>query len=258
MIFEYFDKKKRARLREQPFPDEWRELLDRNVPYVKVLSPEERKELEGLIHVFLAEKSFEGCGGLELTDEIRVTIAAQACLLLLGRDVEPYPELDVILVYPSAYKGPMTNVRDGVVIEGDSARLGEASTRGILVLSWDDVLRGAADVRDGHNVVIHEFAHALDHEDGSSDGAPPLSRRANYAPWARVFGAEYEKLIDADEHRKKTIIDKYGATNPAEFFAVVTETFFEKPLQMRAKHPELYEQLKQYYRQDPAERLSRR
>lgn len=258
MIFDYFDKKKRARLREQPFPDEWRKLLDRNVPYVKVLSPEERKELEGLIHVFLGEKSFEGCGGLELTDEIRVTIAAQACQLLLGRDVEPYPAIDVILVYPSAYKGEFTNTSDGVVIEGDTTRLGEASTRGILVLSWDDVLRGAADVRDGHNVVIHEFAHVLDHEDGSSDGAPPLSRRANYAPWARVFGAEYEKLIDADEHRKKTIIDKYGATNPAEFFAVVTETFFEKPLQMREKHPELYEQLKAYYRQDPAERLSRR
>jgi Mlc titration factor MtfA (ptsG expression regulator) len=178
--------------------------------------------------------------------------------LLLGRDVEPYPGIDVILVYPSAYKGQFTNSSDGVVIEGDTTRLGEASTRGILVLSWDDVLRGAADVRDGHNVVIHEFAHALDHEDGASDGAPPLSRRANYAPWARVFGAEYEKLVDADDHRKKTIIDKYGATNPAEFFAVVTETFFEKPLQMRDKHPELYEQLKTYYRQDPAARLARR
>jgi len=258
MIFDYFDKKKRHKLRERPFPEEWRSLLERDVPYVKILSVEERKELEGLIHIFLAEKSFEGCGGLELTDEIRVTIAAQACLLLLGRDVEPYPELDVILVYPSAYKGQFTNSSDGVVIEGDTTRLGEASTRGILVLSWDDVLRGAADVRDGHNVVIHEFAHALDHEDGSSDGAPPLSRRANYAPWARVFGSEYEKLIDADEHRKKTIIDKYGATNPAEFFAVVTETFFEKPVQMRRQHPELYEQLKAYYRQDPAERLARR
>jgi len=258
MIFDYFDKKKRARLREQPFPDEWRKLLERDVPYVKLLSPEERTELEGHIHVFLAEKSFEGCGGLELTDEIRVSIAAQACLLLLGRDVEPYPGIDVILVYPSAYKGQFTNSSDGVVIEGDTTRLGEASTRGILVLSWDDVLRGAADVRDGHNVVIHEFAHALDHEDGSSDGAPPLSRRANYAPWARVFGAEYEKLIDADERRKKTIIDKYGATNPAEFFAVVTETFFEKPLQMREKHPELYEQLRAYYRQDPAARLAKR
>jgi Mlc titration factor MtfA (ptsG expression regulator) len=135
MIFDYFDKKKRARLREQPFPDEWHKLLDRNVPYVKLLSPEERKELEGLIHVFLGEKSFEGCGGLELTDEIRVTIAAQACQLLLGRDVEPYPGIDVILVYPSAYKGQFTNSSDGVVIEGDTTRLGEASTRGILVLS---------------------------------------------------------------------------------------------------------------------------
>lgn len=178
--------------------------------------------------------------------------------MLLGRDVEPYPGIDAILVYPSAYRAPALQAEGGIVLEGEQARLGEASTRGILVLSWDDVMRGAADIRDGHNVVIHEFAHALDHEDGESDGAPPLSRRAHYAPWARVFSAEYEKLVDADEHRKKTIIDKYGATNPAEFFAVVTETFFEKPLQMRDKHPELYQQLKDYYRQDPAARLGRR
>lgn len=258
MIFDYFDRKRREKLRAQPFPDEWRKICDRNVPYAKLLGAEERAELEGHIHVFLAEKSFEGCGGLELTDEIRVTIAAQAALLLLGRDVDPYPGIDVILVYPSAYRGQTMSAEGGIVIEGEQARLGEASTRGILVLSWDDVMRGAADIRDGHNVVIHEFAHALDHEDGSSDGAPPLSRRANYAPWARVFGQEYEKLVDADEHRKKTIIDKYGATNPAEFFAVATETFFEKPLQMQQKHPELYEQLKHYYRQDPVARLGKK
>jgi MtfA peptidase len=254
MIFDFFDKRHRAKLRAQEFPAEWRAIVARNVPYAKLLNEDERKELEGHIQVFLAEKSFEGCGGLELTDEIRLTIAAQASLLLLGRDVEPYPGIDVILVYPSAYKGTALSAEGGVIIEGEQARLGEASTRGILVLSWDDVVRGAADIRDGHNVVIHEFAHALDHEDGSSDGAPPLSRRANYAPWARVFSEEYEKLQEA----RKSIIDKYGATNPAEFFAVVTETFFEKPLQMRDKHPELYEQLKAYYRQDPASRLGRR
>lgn len=258
MIFDFLDKRRREKLRAEHFPDEWRAILKRNVPYTKLLDDDEHKELEGLIQVFLAEKSFEGCAGLELTDEIRVTIAAQASLLLLGRDVEPYPGIDVILVYPSAYRAKALQAEGGVIIEGEQARLGEASTRGILVLSWDDVVRGAADVRDGHNVVIHEFAHALDHEDGASDGAPPMSRRANYAPWARVLSTEYDKLVDAEDRRKKTIIDKYGATNPAEFFAVITETFFEKPLQMQQKHPELYEQLKAYYRQDPVSRLGRR
>lgn len=254
MIFDWLDRRRRARLREEPFPEPWRAIIARNVPYAKTLTPEDRAELEGQVQVFLARKSMEGCGGLELTDEIRVTIAAQACLLLLGRDVEPYPDVDVILVYPAAYRAPSTHVAGGVVVEGEQARLGEASTRGVLVLSWDDVLRGACDPRDGHNVVLHEFAHALDHEDGASDGAPVLSRRAAYAPWAEVLGKEYERLLDDDERRRKTVLDKYGATNPAEFFAVVTEAFFEKPVQLKTKHPELYEQLRQYYRQDPAAR----
>lgn len=258
MIFDWFAKRRRDKLRAEPFPDAWRGFVERNVPYVKTLSPEQRKDLDGYIQIFVAEKSMEGCGGLELTDEIRVTIAAQACLLLLGRDRDPYPAIDVILVYPSAFKSKTTNAAGGIVVEGEQARLGEASTRGVLVLSWDDVLKGARDPRDRHNVVIHEFAHALDHEDGSSDGAPVLSQRQNYAPWAEVLGREYEQLLDDEARHRKTIVDKYGATNPAEFFAVVTETFFEKPVQLKNNHPELYEQLALYYKQDPAARQAKR
>jgi len=205
--------------------------------------------------VFLAEKSFEGCGGLELTDEIRVTIAAQACLLLLHREPEYYPGLDVILVYPSAFRSKSTRREGMVVMEDDSTRLGESHDRGIVVVSWDDVRRGAADPNDGHNVVLHEFAHQLDQADGAADGAPELERRSMFGPWARTLGAEFEALETAADRNRKTVIDKYGATNPAEFFAVITETFFEKPRQMKAKHPELYEQLVEFYKQDPLERL---
>lgn len=254
MIFDFFAKRRRDKLRAQPFSEEWRGVVRRNVPYVKLLSEEQQKELEGWIQIFVAEKSMEGCGGLDLTDEIRVTIAAQACLLLLGRDREPYPNIDVVLVYPKAFRAKTTSSEGGVVVEGEQGRLGEASTRGVLVLSWDDVLKGARDPKDGHNVVIHEFAHALDHEDGSSDGAPVLSQRGAYAPWADVLGREYEQLLDDEARQRKTIVDKYGATNPAEFFAVVTETFFEKPVQLKNKHPELYAQLARYYKQDPAGR----
>ena len=254
MIFDFFAKRRREKLRAQPFSEEWRGVVRRNVPYVKLLSEEQQKELEGWIQIFGSEKSMEGCGGLDLTDEIRVTIAAQACLLLLGRDREPYPNIDVVLVYPKAFRAKTTSSEGGVVVEGEQGRLGEASTRGVLVLSWDDVLKGARDPKDGHNVVIHEFAHALDHEDGSSDGAPVLSQRGAYAPWADVLGREYEQLLDDEARQRKTIVDKYGATNPAEFFAVVTETFFEKPVQLKNKHPELYAQLARYYKQDPAGR----
>ena len=250
-----FPARRRAKLRAQPLDPALRAFVDRNVPYVALLTDDEQRLLEGHINVFLAEKSFEGCGGLEITDEIRVTIAAQACLLLLHQ-AEPhyYPECDVILVYPEAYVAKAQR-RDGmIVMEGEEARLGESHQRGVVVLSWADVRRGAADVKDGHNVVIHEFAHQLDQEDGAADGAPPLSRRANYGPWARVLGKEYAALEAALERHRKSDIDAYGATNPAEFFAVVTETFFEKPQQLKARHPELYEQLAQYYKQDPAAR----
>jgi Mlc titration factor MtfA (ptsG expression regulator) len=250
----WFAERRRRRAKAADFPASWSEIVDRNVPYQRRLSAEDRAELRGDVQVFLAEKTFEGCGGLVVTDEIRVTIAAQACLLLLHRETDDYPLLRSILVYPSAYVAPLKEPDEGGVIrEGTSVRLGESWGRGTVVLSWDDVLRGAADIHDGQNVVLHEFAHQLDQEGGSVGGAPLLPRRSMYVAWARVLGAEYARLRDDSARGKSGVLREYGATNPAEFFAVATECFFEKGAALRAKHPELYDELKLYYRQDPAE-----
>jgi Mlc titration factor MtfA (ptsG expression regulator) len=239
-------------LESRPFPPEWSALLERNVPLVRALPAEDRLELERLVQVFIDDKHFEGAGGLELTDEMKLTIAAQACILLLHRDTDVYPDLDTILVYPSTYIARAKR-RDGyIVTEEASARLGESWTRGVVVLAWDAIERATTNVHDGHNVVLHEFAHQLDSEDGSMDGAPNLGSRGRYVAWARVLGDEYAELASRVNAGRLSDIDAYGATSPPEFFAVVTETFFEKPVQLRARHPELYAALADFYQQDPA------
>lgn len=250
--------KKRQRIRNRPFPQKWEEILAKNVTYYHRLTPEDQAELRGHIQVFLAEKTFEGCGGQEINDEIRVVIAAQACILLLHRATDYYPMLDSILVYPHHYfSSASRRLPGGIVAEGVQGRLGESWYRGPVVLSWDDVRRTAHDHNDGQNVVFHEFAHQLDSESGANEGAPLLPRRSMYIAWARVLGSEYKNLINDLQHHHETDLDAYGATNPAEFFAVVTETFFEKPIQLKQRHPKLYEQLALFYRQDPAQRFSR-
>lgn len=254
-MFGWWRRRRRARVRAQPVPDGWRATIERTVPYFRRLPPADQAELLAHVQVFLAEKRFEGCGGQAITDEVRLTIAAQACVLLLHQPEPDYfAGVSSILVYPHAYVAPRAVERlpDGTVVEGGGVRLGEAWRGGEVVLSWDDVVSGAADVRDGRNVVLHELAHALDHEDGAGDGAPILPTRSRYVAWARVLSKEYAALRTAVERHRKTVIDAYGATNPAEFFAVITECFFEKPLALKKKHPELYAQLADYYRQDPA------
>ena len=177
---------------------------------------------------------------------------AQACLLLLHRESHDYPGLDSILVYPHAYLAPTTEVAPGgIVVEGSSARLGESWVRGVVVLSWDDVISGARDRAHGHNVVLHEFAHQLDQEDGRADGAPILEHRGLYTAWARILSGEFERLRREVGAGRPTDIDPYGATNPAEFFAVVTEAFFERPAALKRRHPELYAELELFYKQDP-------
>ena len=248
-------KRRRRKLRARPFPEAWCEILRRNVPYFSDLDDEDQRELLGHIQVFLAEKPFEGCGGLEITDEIRVTIAAQACILLLHRETDYYPKLRTILVYPHPYvvRGQRRD-EAGFVVEREEVRLGESWTHGAVVLAWDSVKKGAADPGDGQNVVFHEFAHQLDAESGATEGAPVLEHRALYGPWARILGREYARLIEDLEEHRQTFLSTYGAVNPAEFFAVVTEAFFEQPRALRRRHPELYEQLAGFYRQDPASR----
>ena len=253
-MFDLFKSRRRDRLRAEPFPDEWRRTIERNVPIVRRLPAVDRDELFGHVAVFLAEKHFEGAGGLELTDEIRVTIAAQACLLLLHRDTDYYPLLKSIIVYPSTYVVPgQHSLGDGLWEEGDDAMLGHTSHHlSALVLAWDSTLHGARSMSDGENLVLHEFAHQLDFESGDANGTPALGSNAQYASWARVLGAEYEALRRASEEGRPSVLDEYGAEDPAEFFAVATEAFFERATELRAKHPALYAELRTFYEQDPA------
>jgi Mlc titration factor MtfA (ptsG expression regulator) len=248
-----FKSRRREELRKRQLGAEQRATVRRNVPYVATLSAADQRELEGHIQVFLAEKRFEGCGGLVMTDEIKLTIAAQACVLLLHRETGYYSGLESILVYPSAYVVKNTRQRLGsLVVESDQVRLGESWVRGTVVLAWDAVQRGASNFHDGRNVVLHEFAHQLDAEDGDMNGAPVLGTRSLYAAWARALGTEYDELIERVAAHQPADIDAYGATSPAEFFAVVTEAFFERGVQLEREHPELYEVLRAFYRQDPA------
>ncbi|MFN7140625.1 MAG: zinc-dependent peptidase [Limisphaerales bacterium] len=259
-MLSFFKQRRRRDIIAQPFPEHWREILRKRFPLFPLLPEEARRELEGHIQIFLAEKQFEGCGGLEVTEEMKISIAAQACLLLLGRETDMYPGLRSILIYPSTYFAKQTDYSaSGIVTESKSQRLGESWEQGAVVLAWDSVTGGAANISDGQNVVLHEFAHQLDQEDGRADGTPILrgngllDRRSRYSAWAQVFSSEYAQLQNKAKQQRKTVLDHYGATHPAEFFAVATECFFEKPLQMKQKHPELYEELKQFYQQDPAQ-----
>lgn len=244
-------KLRRKKLLSSPPPSSWIPILGTTLPMVGRISPEHKRQLFGNMRIFLSEKTFEGCGGLEITEEIQVTIAAQACMLLLGRETKVYPKLKTILVYPHTYQGGQKGLFGGD--NGDSARLGESWDCGVVVLSWDSVKGGARNFEDGHNVTFHEFAHQLDQEDGAADGAPILAERSAYATWAHVFNHEYNALVDLTRRGRKDTIDRYGATNPAEFFAVATETFFEKPRQLKRSHPELYEELQYYYKVDPVD-----
>jgi Mlc titration factor MtfA (ptsG expression regulator) len=244
---------RRRRLLRRPFPPAWRSILERNVPYYGLLPEADRRALRDLVRIFIAENTFEGCGGLELTDEIRVSIAAQACILLLHRGVDRYRTLRTILVYPHTYVVERGRRQpDGTVIEGPQPRHGESWHHGAVVLSWHEVKRGAADIDDGRNVVFHEFAHQLDNESGAAEGAPALGPRSRYLAWARVLGREYAELTEAVDRHRPTVLDAYGATSPAEFFAVATESFFERPRELRDRHSELYEELRRFYGQDPA------
>jgi MtfA peptidase len=244
---------RRRRVSSRRFPAEWLAIIEKNVPYYDALAADDKAELQGHIQIFLAEKRFEGCGGLEITDEIKVTIAAQACILLLHRQTDYYPGLSTILVYPKAYIAHQTEyLESGVIRDRPQVRAGESWQKGAIVLSWDDVLRGAANIHDGQNVVFHEFAHQLDSSGGKGDSSEVLRYRAKFLEWAKVMRQDYEKLRRDVVSNQATLLDAYGATEPAEFFAVATEYFFEKGREVQEQYPELYKQLKEFYHQDPA------
>jgi Mlc titration factor MtfA (ptsG expression regulator) len=235
---------------------EWLTFLHKNVIHYQHLSKTEQGRLRDDLRIFIAEKHWEGCGGLKITDEIKVTIAAQACLLVLGMKHNYFDRVLSILVYPRGYRVPAEDETDGPFHDPRSARLGEAHYRGPVVLSWAEVLSDSRSPASGHNLVFHEFAHQLDFLDGVIDGTPPLKDQAQARRWHDVMTSEYQRLIQESASGKATVLDHYGATNEAEFFAVATECFFDQPVALKQRHAQLYELLREYYLQDPAARCT--
>jgi Mlc titration factor MtfA (ptsG expression regulator) len=237
---------------KQPMPAAFIAILRRNIPIYRNMPAQLQGQLHRLVQQFLYQKKFVGCEGLEIDDEMRVTIAGQACLLLLNRPTRVYPGLHAVLVYPSAFLVPRNEIdAAGVVTETRQDLLGESWGDGRVVLSWDHVRRGAHDWSDGQNVVLHEFAHQLDSESGSNNGAPYLGSQQSYRSWSAVLSRDFAGLRADAMYRQQSVLDHYGATSPAEFFAVATETFFEKPYQMAERHPALFAEFEKYYRVDP-------
>lgn len=243
---------KRNKIKAQPFPKEWRAILKRNVPYFYSMPADVQLQLKQHVMVFLTEKQFTGFEGVVVDDEIRVTIAAQACLLLLNRKTNYYPKLKSIYVYPAAFVTKHES-RDAAGVLQNKPRVlsGESWELGKVILSWKDSKQGALVFNDGHNVVIHEFAHQLDQETGAANGAPFLRNKSNQC-WSQVLSSEFEKLQHKARKGESTLLDHYGATNPAEFFAVASEVFFERPQDMQQQYSALYTQLQNFYRVNPA------
>jgi Mlc titration factor MtfA (ptsG expression regulator) len=250
----------RRRLRAQRFrrlssmslDAELLELLRRHMPLYERLPAELQRQLQGLVNVFLNTKNFYGSGGLEVTDEMRLAVAGNACLLLLNRDDPRFPGSSTIVLYPDTIVTPTTQYDGAIVHQRQSARLGESWRRGPVIFSWADVLRGIDNPDDGHNVVIHEFAHKLDEQNESMNGLPVLREHADYPEWARIMSEEFADLIERARHNRNRVLDEFWSTSPAEFFAVASEEFFEKGPQIKKRVPMLYKQLEQYYGVDPA------
>ena len=243
---------RRQRIVRRPFPAAWRDIVRRHVPLVRELPAAQQLRLKKHIQVLLQEVPFIGCAGLEVTERMRVTIAAQAAFLLLGRGGS-FGNLREVLVYPGHFVVPRTEPgAGGVVHEGRDVLAGQSWQRGQVIVAWAAVEDGAADPHDGANVVMHEFAHQLDQATGPANGAPYVGRGAIQRDWARVMNLEFNALVARLANEEPSLIDPYAATSPAEFFAVTTELFFERPSALAAERPALYEQLKRCYRLDPS------
>ncbi len=240
MVFGFLRRRRRKKLAEQPFPSEWEAIVAERLPFAASLQEDERRAFLTHLKVFAWEKNWEGAHGLEVTDEMKVVIAGAAGRLSRRLSLDVYDGLKSIVIYPSHYQH---EGQDGIVF-------GEANRWGTVVLSWDAVEHGIGNPFDGHDTALHELAHVLDIADGAFDGTPNLHDGADYHSWIKVFSARYERMKDQPH---KSVLRRYGATNEAEFFAVATETFFEKPRQLQKKAPELYAELARFYRVDPVE-----
>lgn len=244
--------RRRHLIKSQPFSKAWREILKRRMPYFRLLPADLQLQLKKLIQVFIEEKEFIGCDGIIVDDDMRVTIAAQACLLLLNRHTDFYPNLKQILIYPSVFFVNNQEQRaGGVVSERQRVLSGESWQNGKVILSWQTAQADAANPVDGSNVVIHEFAHQLDQEAGHANGAPILERVSDYTTWSKVLSEEFTILQHNVEYNQASLFSYYGATNPAEFFAVATEVFFERPQEFYQHHRALYKELSLFFKLDP-------
>jgi hypothetical protein len=241
----------RAKLLVTALSDDQRAIVAEQVPLTRRLPPELRGKLEGKINAFIHQVQFIGCNGLDVTEEMQLSIAAQACLLVVNSDTW-YEHLSTILIYPGAFKSRQTERNGYVVTERETVRTGESWSRGPVVLSWAHTRQGAANEKDGHNVVFHEFAHQIDDLSGHTDGVPNLDRSQSFAAWERVFVKAYKNHVQHIQAGHKTVFDAYGAEGPEEFFAVAVEVFFERPVALKSKEPEVYEQLAMLFKLEPS------
>ncbi|MSQ97105.1 MAG: zinc-dependent peptidase [Gemmataceae bacterium] len=253
MLFSWLRNRRRRSLLAEPFPPDWLTILHEIVGHYRVLSEADQAKLRAAVRIMLAEKQWEGCRGLELTDEMRVAIAALAAVLILGLEDFYFDNVQTILVYPNEYVVKQERALEGgATLEEESDRLGEAHYRGPVILSWAEIRQNALEPGYGKNLVFHEFAHQLDMLNGAFDGTPNLPTGDLATRWGRIMGDEYRRLQRAERRGQETLLDPYGATDPAEFFAVATECFFDAPRAMQRVYPDLYAMFCDYYRQDPA------
>jgi MtfA peptidase len=256
MLFESRRHRERRELLEAGFLPEWRTLLDERHHTWPLLGAGERARLEQLSLGLLVDLHWEAAKDFELTTEVEVTIAAEAALLLLGLELDGFPKVHTVLVHPTTVviEGQHSQVT-GVVSDDPMPILGQADAGGPVLIVWDAVLGEARHPGSGHNVVLHEFAHRLDQLDGVADGTPPMTDDAQLRRWVEVCTETYEQVVAGHGGRS---LREYAGVNPAEFFAVATESFFEAPQVLGHEHPELYRVLVDYYRQDPAARAANR
>ena len=253
MLFSWLKNRRRRNILAEPFPDGWLEILHERVGHYELLVETDRKKVRDAVHIMLAEKDWEGCRGLELTDEMRVTIAALAAILIVRFDDFYFDNVVTILVYPNEFVVKEERALiGGATVEEESDRLGEAHYRGPVILSWAEIRENAIAPGYGQSLVFHEFAHQLDMLNGAIDGTPNLATAELAQRWAQTMDKEFRRLQDAERRGRETLLDPYGASDPAEFFAVVTECFFDAPRAMQREHPALYQLFRDYYRQDPA------
>lgn len=252
-LWAWLRNRRRRQLLAAPFPPQWIGFLERNVSHYRYLTPRQQAKLRDDLRIFIADKYWEGCDGLNVTDEIQITVAGHACLLVLEMPTGLLDRVETILIYPGDYVVPDRSTGpDGVVREGSAARHGESWLRGPVVLSWTNARAGGRIPGDGENLILHEFAHQLDMLDGIVDGRPPLSDSHAEGHWNQVMQREFQSLQHALHQGRFSLLGDYAATNLEEFFAVATERFFENPVELQQQHAELYALLGNYYRQDPA------